>query len=116
MDSRKGKGDLSSWLVLSINLRCSNKGDSKIVGNASNKITIKLLKFSVAKATLQSRMSVHLSIHSSDHQQNPSTTPWNNHPSSFFIHKVCLLDYVQLEDDIGYIQSSNTDLSSSNWT
>ena len=30
------------------------------------------------------------------------------------INKVCRLDYVQLEDDIGYIKSSHTDLSSSN--
>ena len=30
--------------------------------------------------------------------------------------KVCVLDLVQLEDDIGYIKSSHTDLSSSNWT
>ena len=28
--------------------------------------------------------------------------------------KVCRLDDVQLEDDIGYIKSYNTDLSSSN--
>ena len=29
-------------------------------------------------------------------------------------YKVCVLDLVQLEDDIDYIQSSHTDLSSSN--
>ena len=29
-------------------------------------------------------------------------------------YKVCVLDLVQLEDDIGYIKSSHTDLSSSN--
>ena len=28
--------------------------------------------------------------------------------------KVCVFDLVQLEDDIGYIKSSHTDLSSSN--
>ena len=28
--------------------------------------------------------------------------------------KVCRLNYVQLEDDIGYIKSSHTDLPSSN--
>ena len=31
-------------------------------------------------------------------------------------NKLCRLDYVQLEDDIGYIKSSKTDLLSSNWT
>ena len=30
------------------------------------------------------------------------------------IHKLCRLDYVQLEDDIGYIKSSQADLSSTN--
>ena len=30
--------------------------------------------------------------------------------------KVCVLDLVQLEDNIGYIKSSHTDLSSSNLT
>ena len=29
-------------------------------------------------------------------------------------NKLCRLDYVQLEDDIGYIKSSYTDLSSFN--
>ena len=33
-----------------------------------------------------------------------------------FDYKVCVLDLVQLEDDIGNIKSSHTDLSSSNWT
>ena len=31
-----------------------------------------------------------------------------------FDYKVCVLDLVQLEDDIGNIESSHTDLSSSN--
>ena len=30
--------------------------------------------------------------------------------------KVCVLNLVQLEDDIGYFKSSHTDLLSSNWT
>ena len=34
--------------------------------------------------------------------------------NSYHKDKVCRLDDVQLEDDIGYIKSSNTDLSSSN--
>ena len=29
------------------------------------------------------------------------------------VNKLCCLDYVQLEDDLGYIKSSHTDLSSS---
>ena len=29
-----------------------------------------------------------------------------------YIHKVCVFDLVQLEDDIGYIKSSHTDLLS----
>ena len=33
-----------------------------------------------------------------------------------FDYKVCVLDLVQLEDKIGYIKSSHTDLSSSDWT
>ena len=40
-------------------------------------------------------------------------------PQKFVIqvsNKVCVLDLVQLEDDIGYIKTSYTDLSSSNWT
>ena len=30
------------------------------------------------------------------------------------VNKVCVLDLVQLEDNIGFIKSSHTDLSSSN--
>ena len=33
-----------------------------------------------------------------------------------FHPKVCVLHLVKLEDDIGYIKSSHTSLSSSNWT
>jgi len=34
--------------------------------------------------------------------------------SKLLIYKVCFLDLVQLEDDIGNIMSLHTDLSSSN--
>ena len=44
-----------------------------------------LFKFSVAKATLQSQMSVRSFVRLSVLKQNPSTA-WNHHPSSFILH------------------------------
>ena len=44
----------------------------------------------------------------------PSSNIWGSIYN--FLIKVCVFDLVQLEDDIGYIKSSHTDLSSTNWT
>ena len=68
----------------------------KNFGNKENmRLFSKILRkwtFSVAKATLQSLMSLRLSVCLSVCLQNPSTA-WNHHPSSFNLHPSFILHH-----------------------
>ena len=52
----------------------------------------RFVEFSVAKATLQSQMSVRSFVRLSVLKQNPSTT-WNHHPSSFIFHPLSFFNH-----------------------